>query len=126
MIERPSAEDTLQGLARFLLEELRPVVTDKVLAYKVLVAAHIASGLSREAALGAAFAEHERERLGALLPAAPADAGRAALLAELIAEVRAPETPGPRLAAIRRATLASLREELVAVNPFFDTGLSPT
>lgn len=126
MIERPSAEDTLQGLARFLLEEVRPAVTDKVLAYKVLVAAHIASGLSREAALGAAFAEHERDRLSALLPDAPAEAGPAALRARLIAEVRDPATPAHRLDALRGAALASLREELVAVNPFFDSGLSPT
>ena len=68
MQERPAPRAVLEALARFLLEELQPTVTDKRLAFRVLIAAHLASTLASELEVHKAHAEAEFRRLRALLP----------------------------------------------------------
>ena len=126
MQERPEPRAVLEALARFLLEELQPVVQEKRLAFRVLIAAHLASTLAAELDGRPAHAAEELERLRALLPDVKPlpDDTRAALrelntaLVERLARGEPPDD-----AALRAHLRATLGDALRVFSPRFD--LSP-
>jgi hypothetical protein len=125
MQERPAPRAVLEALARFLLEELQPTVTDKRLAFRVLIAAHLASTLAAELEVRQAHAEGELLRLRALLPdvaASPADTEAAlrTLNAALTERLRRGEGL-PADAALRAHLRTTLADTLSALSPRFDT-----
>jgi len=126
MQERPEPRAVLEALSRFLLEELHPAVPDKRLAFRVLIAAHLASTLAAELDERPSHAAAELERLEALLPDVEAPTGdtRAALrtlnaaLVERLGRGRLPDD-----AALRSHLRATLADALRVFSPRFD--LSP-
>jgi len=125
MQERPDPRAVLEALARFLLEELQPAVTDKRLAFRVLIAAHLAATVAAELEERPRHAEEELLRLRALLPdvAVPAGDARAALrilnaaLLERLARGAGPAGD----AAVRAHLQATLADALRVLSPRFDT-----
>jgi len=124
MQERPAPRAVLEALARFLLEELQPTVTDKRLAFRVLIAAHLASTLAAELEVRWAHAEAELRRLRALLPdiavdSAETDGALRALNAALAQRLQRGEVL-PDDAALRAHLRATLADTLNALSPRFD------
>ena len=125
MQERPHPRSVLEAVARFLLEEVQPVLTDKRLAFRTLIAAHLASTLAAELEVRPQHAEAELHRLRALLPdvKAPADDTLGALrtlnsaLAERLARG---DVPGGD-AALRAHLRETLADALGVLSPRFDT-----
>ncbi len=125
MQERPAPRAVLEALARFLLEELQPTVTDKRLAFRVLIAAHLASTLAAELEVRQPHAEAELLRLRALLPdvaGLPAETSAAlrTLNAALTDRLRRGEAL-PDDAALRAHLRSTLSATLSALSPRFDT-----
>ncbi len=126
MQERPAPRAVLEAVARFLLEELQPAVTDKRLAFRVLIAAHLASTVAAELDARGEHAEEELLRLTALLPDVPVSSDvrvalrdlNAALLDRLV-QGKAPEDD----VALRAHLRATLADALHVFSPRFD--LSP-
>jgi hypothetical protein len=125
MQERPEPRAVLEALARFLLEELQPTVTEKRLAFRVLIAAHLTSTLAAELDERPRHAAEELARLRALLPDVPVGDGqpRAALralnatLAERLSQGRGPADD----AALRAHLRATLADALRVLSPRFET-----
>jgi hypothetical protein len=131
MQERPNKLVLLTAISRFLIEDVRPQLTDARLNFRALIAAHLASVVASELTSDEDFLARELARLAPLLPDAPPpgpslDAQRAALsdqsarLAKLLREGDPSEAD---LAKIAEALHASLREKLAVENPRFDTSL---
>jgi Domain of unknown function (DUF6285) len=125
MQERPDPRSVLEALSRFLLEELQPTVQDKRLAFRVLIAAHLATTLASELGARPEHAEWELLRLRALLPEEPVAAGdvRSALRSLNAALVdRLVHGKGPADdAALRAHMRATLADALSVLSPRFDT-----
>ncbi len=86
MLDRPDKDALLDALAAFLARELLPAVTDRALAFRVRIAAHLLQGLAREV-------RHEEEF----------DQVHLATLLELLGGGQVPSSPAARRDAIRRA-----------------------
>jgi len=127
MQERPAPRAVLEALARFLLEELQPTVTDKRLAFRVLIAAHLASTLAAELEVRQPHAEAELLRLRSLLPGVAVSAAdtAGALRALNAALVECLQGGGalPDDAALRAHLRKTLSDTLSALSPRFDTSL---
>jgi hypothetical protein len=132
MQERPNKLVLLTAIARFLMEEARPALSDPRLAFRALIAANLASVVASELASDADAVTRDLARLGPLFPEG-IDAGaesfesRRALVADLSARLAKrlrDESPSAdetsRIAAVLRE---SLREKLAIDNPRFDTSL---
>ena len=125
MQERPAPRAVLEALARFLLEELQPTVTDKRLAFRVLIAAHLASTLAGELEVRQRHAEAELRRLRVLLPDVPLDSEETLIaLRALNASLAERLQRGgalPDVAALRAHLRLTLADTLSALSPRFDT-----
>jgi Domain of unknown function (DUF6285) len=124
MQERPEARAVLEALARFLLEELQPAVADKRLAFRVLIAAHLASTVAAELDGRPGHAQAELLRLSALLPDVPISSDVRVALRDLNAAL-VDRVMQQRLssddAAVRAHLKATLAEALGVFSPRFDT-----
>lgn len=124
MQERPEPRAVLEALARFLLEELQPAVTDKRLAFRVLIAAHLASTLAAELDARPLHAQAELRRLSALLPDVPVSSEVRVALRDLNAALVDRFVQGSPLqddAALRAHLRATLADALGVFSPRFDT-----
>lgn len=117
MMDPPDKETLLAAVQEFLLAELKPVVTDPRLSFRILIAAHLLGVVGNELRGGAAQDAAERARLATLLGH---EGDTAALNAELAAHLRA-GVPPEQLEAVRRHLQETLRERLAINNPAFDT-----
>jgi hypothetical protein len=135
MQERPSKLVLLSAIARFLVEDARPALSDPRLAFRALIAANLASIVASELSSDAEATRSELTRLRALFPDAP-PAGESpegehgeqdprdqvVALTERLARRLREESPGQdELARIAAALRESLREKLAVDNPRFDT-----
>lgn len=140
MRDRPDAPTLLRAIARFLDKEARPAIArdpkapsrePQALAFRVLVASHLAGLVASEMEAGPGLDRRELEGLVALLPdfvPPPADATseadprrvHRAYAAELAARIRAGAFGPEALVAVRAHVLATLRAELAVTNPRFD------
>jgi hypothetical protein len=131
MQERPDKNALLMAIARFLLEDARPALSDPRLSFRALIAAHLANVVASELRSDEDFLRRELERLRAIFPDAPDPgaslAARHALVAELdrrlAARLREGSASEAELASIAAALRESLREKLAIENPRFDTAL---
>src|SRR5437867_4112535 len=97
MQDLPEKTVMLEALARFLEAEVRPVIADAALGFRVRIAAHLAGVVAREIRAEDGHDRAELERLEALLgrPGMPAStrservASIRALNAELASAIRA-------------------------------------
>ncbi len=128
MQDAPDKETLLLGVARFLDRELRPQIKDPRLAFRVLVAAHLALTAAMESSDEEADVDAELSRLGRLLghtgPAGSLRAKKAtarALEAELVEKIQDPGTGPGELRAIAASLQETLRAKLRVNNPRFDT-----
>lgn len=124
MQERPEPRAVLEALARFLLEELQPAVADKRLAFRVLIAAHLASTVAAELDERPRHAQAELSRLSALLPDVPVSSDVQVALRDLNAALvdrLKQKPPAPDDAAVRAHLKATLAEALGIFSPRFDT-----
>jgi hypothetical protein len=132
MQERPNKLVLLSAIARFLVEDARPALSDPRLAFRALIAANLASIVAAELSSDAEATRSELARLRALFPDAP-PAGdspegerdprdQVVALTERLARRLREESPGQdELARIAAALRESLREKLAVDNPRFDT-----
>jgi hypothetical protein len=124
MQERPEPKAVLEALARFLLEELQPAVKDKRLAFRVLIAAHLASTVAAELEARPQHAEAEVLRLRALLPDVPVSSDVRVALRDLNAALVDRFLKGEALqddAALRAHLRATLADALSVFSPRFET-----
>jgi hypothetical protein len=124
MQERPEPRAVLEALARFLLEELQPVVTDKRLAFRVLIAAHLASTMAAELEVRPLHAQAELLRLTALLPDVPVSSDARVALRDLNAALVDRLAQGGPLrddAGVRAHLRSTLADALAVFSPRFDT-----
>jgi len=112
MPERPSADQLLAGVSRFLSDDLPGAVADPGLRYRLKVAAHLVELVRRE--LAADPRPAAAEALAALLPLAGAEIEAEEAVA---AGIRGGELAGPELEAAVRALL---KARLQLSNPRFD------
>ncbi len=125
MQERPSPRAVLEALSRFLLEEVQPALADKRLAFRVLIAAHLAATLAAELEARRPHAEAELRRLRALLPELPVVSAETAtelraLNAALAERLRRGEHPSDD-AGLRAHLRTTLADALGVLSPRFDT-----
>ena len=125
MQERPNPRAVLEALARFLLEELQPAVKDKRLAFRVLIAAHLAATLANELEARPAHAAAEFLRLQTLLPEVkvPPDDVHGALHilnATLVERLARGDAPADDVA-LRAHMRKTLADALRVLSPRFDT-----
>jgi len=137
MQERPDKLALLAAIARFLLEDVRPALSDPRLNFRALIAAHLASVVAAELTSDEESVSRDLARLGPFFPALPASPApsdslpaRRALVADLNARLATelregtPARDARALAEIATALRESLRDKLAIDNPRFDT--SPT
>jgi len=132
MQERPNKLVLLTALARFLMEEVRPALSDPRLAFRALIAANLASVVASELASDDGAVMRDLERLGPLFDdlqplADDSFESRRAAVAELNARLAVRLREG-HLSTEETARVAdvlrdSLREKLAIDNPRFDTSL---
>jgi Domain of unknown function (DUF6285) len=134
MQERPNKLALLAAIARFLVEDVRPALSDPRLNFRALIAAHLASVVAAELTSDEESVGRDLARLRRFFPEsaaspAPGDAlsARRALVADLNARLATelregtPAREPGELAAIAAALRESLREKLAIENPRFDT-----
>src|SRR4051812_36047500 len=128
MPERPEKDVLLDAVGRFL-DEIRPLITDPRLAFRVLIAQSLTSIVASEIRQGDAHDQAELARLSALLPdraavfapGAPTGARIRALRAVLATELRLPDPiDADRMKSIRDHIRTTLAEKLAISNPRFD------
>ena len=137
MQERPDKLALLAAIARFLLEDVRPALSDPRLNFRALIAAHLASVVAAALTSDEESVSRDLARLGPFFPALPASPAqsdslpaRRALVADLNARLATelregtPARDARALAEIATALRESLRDKLAIDNPRFDT--SPT
>jgi hypothetical protein len=117
MQEKPDKEELLAAISAFLMGELKPVVTDARLSFRVLIAANLAQIVGNELRHGPRQDEAERGRLKKLLPDATSD-DLHELARELATRLREGRVD---LDAARDHLRETLRDQLTVNNPFFDT-----
>ena len=132
MQERPNKLVLLTALARFLVEEVRPALSDPRLAFRALIAANLASVVASELASDDGAVTRDLDRLRPLLPeigelADDSFESRRARVAELsdrlAARLRDDDLSPEETARVATALRDSLREKLAIDNPRFDTSL---
>ena len=138
MRDRPDKVDMLRAVARFLEKEVRPALLGEVtgtsrdvqaLAFRVLIAAHLASVVAAEIAAEDDLDEAELTRLAALAGKEPSVPRRrterrmAALsqTRDLAASLREGGLSEAEERRIFEHVRATLKEELAVTNPRFDT-----
>lgn len=119
MLERPDEPALLEALARFLISDLQPAVKDKKLAFRVLIASHLATTLANQLRGQAERQGAELARLRALLGRSDGTAGE--LNAALCQQLKAGGVSGERLREISAVVKQNLQDALAVVNPTFDT-----
>ena len=120
MQEKPDKLELLSAIAEFLMAEVKPVIKDARLSFRVLIAANLAQIVANELRGEAGHEAAERERLRALLPDVAPESLRA-LEVELSARLRDGRIAGDALDRAREALRETLRDQLSVNNPFFDT-----
>lgn len=110
-------EQLLQAVAKFLDQELRPVVTDPGLAFRARVAASLLRSLALEQPAAERLDAEARTGLAALLGR---DASRAELEADLVERLRAGRLDAKAQAAARVAVQTALRARLRVTSPDLD------
>jgi hypothetical protein len=132
MQNRPDKATLLEAVARFLATEVKPAIADPALAFRVLVAANLAAVVAAEVMTEEAQEQAELERLRGLLGAegAPLPGSAAARKAEirernraLVALVGSAALGEADAQRIRDHVMLTLRGELLAQSPKFDTSL---
>ncbi len=119
MQDPPEKEALLVAIARFLEEDVRPLVTDARVNFRILIAMHLAMTVANECRAGGADEAAALARLRALYP----DAGAApyrALEARLAFDLRAGAIEG-RADAAHAHVKATLLAKLAVNSPRFDT-----
>jgi hypothetical protein len=129
---RPDQSTLLEAVAQFLLGDLLPNVTDKALAFKVMIAANLTTMVAQELRTDDDRYLGEVARLQALLPAVvPGDArllsthatrvdALTRLNAALAERLRANRFTPERLEAVTAHVRQTTQETLQATNPRFD------
>jgi hypothetical protein len=128
MQQRPDKLVLLTAIARFLVEEARPALTDPRLNFRALIAAHLAHVVATELGSDDVAVTRELERLLPLFPDTPnpgesLDARRmtvAELNARLAKSLRDGEPLPATLGDVGAMLRESLREKLAIENPRFD------
>jgi hypothetical protein len=140
MRDRPDAPTLLRAVARFLDKDVRSALTlepkaparePQALAFRALVAGHLAGLVASELEAAPRLDRLELEGLRALLPhfePAPEEAPsegdprrlHRAYVRELADQIRDGGFDREGLARVRAHVLATLREELAVTNPRFD------
>ncbi|MDE2571294.1 MAG: hypothetical protein KGM44_02080 [bacterium] len=116
MQDRPDAGELIAAVRSFLEHEVLPTQSDQRGRFRTLVAANALAIVQRELAAGASAAQHEGDRLRALLGSQDGDVR--ALRLELARHIRAGEADeSPRRDAVYAATLASVEAKLAIANP---------
>ena len=133
MQERPNKLVLLTAISRFLVEEARPALSDPRLAFRALIAAHLASVVASELASDEDSVTRELARLRVLFAEVPPPhAGETLdqrrtlvneLNARLATQLREGEAAPERLSETSAMLRESLREKLAIENPRFDTAL---
>ncbi len=135
MQERPNKLVLLSAIARFLVEDARPALSDPRLAFRALIAANLATIVASELSTDAEATRTELARLRALFPDGPPagdspdgerdepdERGQVLALTERLARRLREESPGEdEVARIAAALRESLRAKLAVDNPRFDT-----
>jgi hypothetical protein len=119
MLERPDEPALLEALARFLIADLQPAVKDKKLAFRVLIASHLATTLANQLRGQAEREGAELSRLRALLGRSDGDVR--ALNAALAEKLRSGPLSGDGFQKIASVLKQNLQGALAVVNPTFDT-----
>jgi hypothetical protein len=117
MQEKPNKEELLAAISAFLMAELKPVITDARLSFRVLIAANLAQIVANELQKGPLKDAAELARLKQLLPDLSSNDLRV-LEGELAARLRDGRVD---LKAARAHLRETLRDQLAVNNPFFDT-----
>lgn len=140
MQERPNKLVLLTAISRFLVEDARPALSDPRLAFRALIAAHLASVVASELTSDEDAVTKELARLRVFFPDehGPDERGdetgrgesfeqRRSLVNDLngrlAARLRDGEANPEDLKQISAALRESLREQLAIENPRFDTAL---
>ena len=131
MQERPNKLALLMAISRFLVDDVRPALSDPRLSFRALIAANLAGIVASELASEDAHVTRELDRLRAIFPeVAPAPASfedRRALLAalngRLAKTLREAETAPAEITRIARLLRETLHDKLSIDNPRFDTSL---
>jgi len=129
MQDGPAKEMLLDAVAAFLLQQVKPAVADPALAFRVLIAANLATVAAAEIRAERGQNAAELARLQALLPeaalleSAGADAAIGELNAELARRFRAGAFDAPGLARATDHIKKTLAEKLAVNNPRFDLSM---
>jgi len=129
---RPDPPALLDAIARFLLEEVQPQVSDRRLSFRLLIAANLATTVAAELRSGEDRALGELRRWQDLLPGvesgdaagmSSAERARAtrALEAEFLSRLRSGRLSRDEVRKARAHVRQSLVESLRWLNPHFDT-----
>ena len=121
-------EALLDGVQKFLKEQVVPKIEDRGVGFRVKVALYILGTLERRIQLGAHHTELETERLRDILGhsalktdlSTPANMDLDALKMELAQSIRNGHWDHDD-STLRNSLMASLRDELQIVKPRFDT-----
>lgn len=127
MQDSPDKEMILASIARFLTEDVRPLVSDPRVSFRLLVAAHLAGAVAMEGAAEETQDAAELARLAAILggPAeAPTREERRQRIASnnrrLAEMIKRGELPPNARRAITDHVFATLRDKLSVNNVRFD------
>jgi len=119
MLERPDEPALLEALAKFLIADLQPAVKDKKLAFRVLIASHLATTLANQLRGQAERQGAELQRLRELLGRSDGDAP--ALNAALAEKLKSGPLSAEDFKKASEALQRNLQDALAVVNPTFDT-----
>jgi hypothetical protein len=120
MQDPPEKEVLLFAIARFLEQDVRPLVKDPRLNFRVLIATHLAATVANECRTGAADEAAALARLRAIY----ADAGDTpyrVLEARLAHDIRDDALDPAKLDAAKAHVKETLRAKLAVNSPRFDT-----
>jgi hypothetical protein len=120
MQDPPEKEVLLFAIARFLEQDIRPLVKDPRLNFRVLIATHLAATVANECRTGAADEAAGLARLRAIYPDA-GDAPYRVLEARLAHDIRDDGLDPAKLDAAKAHVKETLRAKLAVNSPRFDT-----
>lgn len=120
MQDPPEKEAILFAIARFLEEEIRPIVKDPRLNFRVLIATHLAATVANECRGGAEQESAALARLRAIYPDSPHAAYRA-LEARLAKDIRAGAVGRDQESLVHAHVRSTLLAKLAVNSPRFDT-----